>query len=183
MPNEGISAQAYARAVFDDLGADAVTVSPYLGGDSLEPFLAYPDRGVFVLVKTSNPGGGEFQDARLADGQPLYLHVARQALGWPRQASLGLVVGATYPSEVAAVRQLAPDVPILLPGIGAQAGDLEGSVQAGADAQGGNLLVSASRSIMFASSSSDWQAAARAEADRVRRAINAARPRSATLDG
>ena len=167
--------QAYARALFDELGADAVTVNPYLGPDSLGPFLDYADRGVFVLCKTSNPGSGALQDLVQADGEPLFVHVARQALSWDRHGTVGFVVGATYPRDVARVRAVAPDAPILLPGIGAQAGELERSVQAGVDATGGGLLVSASRSVLYASRGTDWASAARQEADRLRRAINAAR--------
>jgi len=165
--------QAYARAIFDDLGADAVTLSPYLGGDALAPFLDYPERGVFVLCKTSNPGAGEIQDLPV-DGEPLFVHVARRALAWDRHGTVGLVVGATYPSDVAAVRQVAPSAPILLPGVGAQAGDLAASVQAGVAAAGGGVIVNASRSVLYASSGADWQAAARAEAERLRDAINRA---------
>ncbi|MDQ6675123.1 MAG: orotidine-5'-phosphate decarboxylase [Chloroflexota bacterium] len=171
---------AYARAIFDDLDADAVTVSPYLGGDSLAPFFSYPDRGVFVLCKTSNPGAGEMQDLLVEGDQPLFLHVARRAVTWDKHGTLGLVVGATYPADVAAVRQIAPHAPILLPGVGAQAGDLERSVRAGVDADGAGVLVNASRTILYASSGSDWQLAARAEATRLRAAINAARMPSAT---
>src|SRR5215211_3265259 len=111
--------QAYARALFDELHADAVTVNPYLGGDSLEPFFAYPDRGVFVLCKTSNPGAGEIQDLLVDGSERLFLRVARCATSWDKHGTLGLVVGATYPADVAAVRQLAPRAPILLPGVGA----------------------------------------------------------------
>src|SRR5262249_41856279 len=133
---------AYARAVFDELGADAVTVNPYLGGDSLEPFFDYPERGVFVVCKTSNPGAGEIQDL-LIDGQPLYMHVARRALAWDKHGTLGLVVGATYPADVASVRAIALTTPILLPGVGAQSGDLNASVRAG----GERTIVNASRTI------------------------------------
>ncbi|MBV9582304.1 MAG: orotidine-5'-phosphate decarboxylase [Chloroflexi bacterium] len=171
--------RAYARAIFDELGADAVTVNPYMGGDSVAPFFDYADRGVFVLCKTSNPGAGELQDL-VIDGQPLFLHVVRRAVTWDRHATLGLVVGATYPSDVAAVRALAPDAPILLPGVGAQAGDLERSVQAALDERGGGTLVNASRSVLYASRGSDWQTAARVEALRLREAINAARTSGAT---
>jgi orotidine-5'-phosphate decarboxylase len=166
--------RAYARALFDELGADAVTVNPYLGGAALEPFFAYPDRGVFVVCKTSNPGAGEFQDLRV-DGEPLFLSVARRAQTWDAHGTLGLVVGATYPADVAAVRAVAPRVPILLPGVGAQAGDLAASVRAGVDARGGRALVNASRSILYASSAADWQTAARTEAESLRAAIDAAR--------
>ena len=170
----------YARAVFDELDADAVTVNPYLGGDSLEPFFDYPDRGVFVLCKTSNPGAGEIQDLVLSDGQPLFVNVARRAMSWDRHGTLGLVVGATYPKDVALVRAAASDAPILLPGVGAQAGELEPSVRAALDVAGGGAIVNASRSVLYASRGSDWQAAARAEALRLRAAINAARTESAT---
>src|SRR4051794_28865415 len=107
------TARAYARALFEDLDADAVTVNPYLGGDSLEPFFAYADRGVFVLCKTSNPGSGELQDLPVGDsGEPLFVHVARQATTWDQHGTLGLVVGATYPSDAARVRAVAPRAPI-----------------------------------------------------------------------
>jgi orotidine-5'-phosphate decarboxylase len=166
--------RAYARAIFDELGADAVTVNPYLGGDALEPFFDYPDRGVFVLCKTSNPGAVEMQDL-LVEGEPLFRYVARRALGWDRHGTLGLVVGATYPSDVASVRAVAPRVPILLPGVGAQSGDLSGAVRAGVDAAGERAIVNASRTILYASTGADWQAAARAEAERLRGAIDVAR--------
>jgi orotidine-5'-phosphate decarboxylase len=178
----GSTATAYARALFDELGADAVTVSPYLGGDALEPFFAYPDRGVFVLCKTSNPGSGELQDMPLADGEPLYMHVARRAQTWDQHGTLGLVVGATYPAEVANVRRVAPAVPFLLPGVGSQAGDLEGAVRAAIDEDGLGALVNASRSITYAGGGADWQSAARTEAERLRLAINAARRQTATVE-
>ncbi len=171
--------RAYARAIFEELNADAVTVNPYMGGDSLEPFFDYPDRGVFVLCKTSNPGAGEIQDL-MVEGEPLFLRVARRAQTWDLHGTLGLVVGATYPTDVQAVRRVAPDVPILLPGVGAQAGDLERSVQAALDSERGGALVNASRSVLYASRSADWQQAARAEAERVRLAINSARGAGAT---
>jgi orotidine-5'-phosphate decarboxylase len=169
---------AYARAIYDDLGADAVTVSPYLGGDALAPFLERADRGVFVLCKTSNPGAGEIQDLEV-HGSPLFVHVARRALEWDQHGTVGFVVGATYPADVAAVRQLAPDRPILLPGVGAQAGDLEASVRAGVDDNGARAIVNASRTILYASRAADWQSAARDEAERLRQAINAARLKAA----
>ena len=172
--------RAYARAIFEELDADAVTVSPYLGGDSLEPFFAYRDRGVFVLCKTSNPGAVEMQDLIVEGSEPLFVHVARRALTWDTYGTLGLVVGATYPADVAAVRQIAPRVPILLPGVGAQAGDLERSVQAGVDADSAGAIVNASRTILYASARGDWQAAARAEAEKLRAAINTARAGAAT---
>jgi orotidine-5'-phosphate decarboxylase len=175
--------RAYARAIFDDLDADAVTVNPYLGGDSLAPFFEHHDRGVFVLCKTSNPGAGEIQDLAVAGpsgAEPLFLSVARHAVSWAGQGTLGLVVGATYPSDVAAVRAIAPDVPILLPGVGAQAGDLEQSVRAAVDRSGGGAIVNVSRSLLYGSNGPDWQTAARAEGERVRSAINAARAAATT---
>ncbi len=169
------TAEAYATACFDVLGADAVTVSPYLGGDSVRPFLARPDRAAIVLCRTSNPGAPELQDV-LVDGEPLYLRVADLVQEWSApHGNAGLVVGATYPGELEAVRARCPELPILLPGIGAQGGDLEASVQAGLDAEGGGIMVSASRSVIFASSGGDFAAAARAEAERLRAAIEAAR--------
>jgi orotidine-5'-phosphate decarboxylase len=177
------TARAYARALFEELDADAVTVNPYLGGDSLEPFFAYPDRGVFVLCKTSNPGSGELQDLPLASGEPLFVHVARQATSWDQHGTLGLVVGATYPADIARVRAVAPTVPILVPGVGAQAGELESSVRAALDANGAGALVSASRSVLYAGRDADWQAASRGEAMRLREAINAARSGAATSAG
>ncbi len=175
----GNTSRGYARAVFDDLGADAVTVNPYLGGDSLAPFFAYADKGVFVLCKTSNPGSGEIQDlpVRQADGteEALYRVVARRALEWGKVGTVGYVVGATYPQQVADIRRIGPRVPILLPGVGAQAGDLVAAVRAGVDEQGERAIVNASRSILYASSGSDWRDAARRQTEALRDAINAAR--------
>ena len=170
--------RAYARALFDDLGADAVTVNPYLGGDSLAPFLAYPDRGVFVLCKTSNPGAGEIQDLRVDGDEPLFINIARRAQEWDQHGTVGLVVGATYPRDIAAVRQVAPDVPLLIPGVGAQAGDLAAAVQAA----GEPAIINASRSVLYAASdgTTDWQARSRAEAARLRETIELARTRTAT---
>src|SRR5262249_46361089 len=172
--------QAYARAIFDELDADAVTVNPYLGGDSLAPFFAYADRGVFVLCKTSNRGAAEIQDLLVEGVEPLYLRIARKAAAWDRHGTLGLVVGATYPDDVRAVRHAVPSAPILLPGVGAQAGDLEQSVRAGVDADGGGAIVNASRTILYASIDSDWPIAARREAERLRAAIELARATGAT---
>lgn len=130
-------------------------------------------------MQDEQSGAGELQDL-IVDGEPLFLHVVRRAVAWDKRATLGLVVGATYPSDVAAVRELAPDAPILLPGVGAQAGDLERSVQAALDSQDGGALVNASRSVLYASRGPDWQTAAHAEASRVREAINTARASRAT---
>ena len=154
-----------------------VTVSPYVGGDALAPFFARPDRAAFVLCKTSNPGSGDLQDVtarRVASRSSLRIAARIREWGAAR-GNVGAVVGATYPAQMAAIRAALPDAPILVPGIGAQGGDLEGSVRAGMDARGAGLLISASRSVLYASSGDDYADAARAEASRLRDAINAAR--------
>lgn len=145
----GDTAKLYAREAFERYGADAVTVSPYMGFDTIEPYLAYADRGVFALCRTSNPGGDDLQMRRLADvdGQPrLFEHLARRAAAYPH-GQLGLVVGATYPAELARVRELAPNAPLLVPGVGAQGGDAAATVKANA---GGPMLVNSSRAILYA---------------------------------
>ena len=163
----GSTNQGYADHAFDELGADAVTVHPYLGQEALGPFLARPDKGTIVLVRTSNPGGGEFQDLTVA-GEPLYRVVARRVAGhWNGNGNCAVVVGATYPDELAAVRAIVGDLPILIPGIGAQGGDLRRTVEAGRDARGRGMIISASRSILYASRGDDFAAAARAEAERL----------------
>ncbi len=174
----GSTARAYAVGVFDALGFDAVTVNPYLGEDALEPFLARPDRGVFVLCKTSNPGSGDLQNLPVMDDgapAPLHLAVARRIARWDaaHPATVGLVVGATYPAELRAIRRVCPTQPILLPGIGAQAGEIEATVRAGIDARGGGLVVTASRAILYAGD--DWVQRTRDAALALRTAIDAAR--------
>ncbi len=175
----GSTAAAYARGVFDVWGFDAVTANPYLGGDALAPFLAAPGRGVFILCRTSNPGARDLQDVPIGNGQtqPLYLTVADRVRGWATDAAAdaGLVVGATYPDELREVRRRCPDLPILLPGVGAQGGDLEAAVRAGIDREGRGLLVSSSRAVIYAGADADFAAAARAAAQTLRDAINAAR--------
>jgi orotidine-5'-phosphate decarboxylase len=174
----GTSAERYAAALFEVLGCDAATVNPYIGFDAVEPFLAYEDRGVFVLCKTSNPGAADFQDLLCeVDGarRPLYEHVARAAVSWNRRGNVGLVVGATQPGAFQTVRAIAPDLPLLVPGVGAQGGDLAVAVRGGVDARGEGLLVASSRAILYASSGEDWQAAARAAALELRDAINGLR--------
>ncbi len=177
----GSTAEAYASAGFDYFGADAMTVNPYLGADSVAPFLARPDRTAFVLCRTSNPSAPDMQDLSTTrdgqeDVQPLYMRVADLANEWNQpHGNVGLVVGATYPDELAQIRARCPDLPILLPGIGAQGGDLEGSVARGLDAQGGGLMLSASRSVLYASDGDDFARAARDAALELREAINAAR--------
>ncbi len=170
------TAVAYARAAFDLIGADAITLSPYLGMDALVPFLEYEERGCFVLCRTSNPGGADVQSLKLADGRPLFLEIARQARdNWNGRNNVGLVVGATYPEEARAVRELCPTLPLLVPGIGAQAGDLAAAVAATVDTAGEMAIINVSRSILYADAGAGFAEAARAEALRLRAAINAAR--------
>jgi orotidine-5'-phosphate decarboxylase len=171
----GATAAQYAREAFERYGADALTVNPYMGFDSIQPYLEYAGRGVIVLCRTSNPGGSDLQFLDVG-GEPLYQHLARRcALDWNSSGQLGLVVGATYPAEVAKVRALAPDLPLLVPGIGAQGGDLPGTVSGGQDARGQGLIINSSRAIVYASAGEDFAEAARAGALRTRDAINQAR--------
>lgn len=165
----------YVRSAFEDLGADAITVHPYLGREALQPFLDAEDKLVFVLARTSNPGAGEFQDL-LVDGVPLYRRVAKAvATSWNDAGNCGLVVGATYPEEMAQVRaDVPPGMPILIPGIGAQGGDLDSVVKAQREVGSSSFLINASRSIIFASDGADFAAAAHAEAQRLDEAIRAA---------
>jgi orotidine-5'-phosphate decarboxylase len=174
----GSTAASYARGFFDEWRFDAVTVNPFLGEDSLAPFLAYPDRGVLVLCKTSNPGSGEWQDLVVGDErEPLYLKLAERIARWDEDypASVGLVVGATYPEQVASIRQRCPELTILLPGIGAQAGDLEAAVSSGLDAGGGGLIVTSSRGIIYAGSGPDFAERGREAAEKLRASVNAVR--------
>ena len=170
---------AYARGYFDEWGFDAVTVNPYQGEDSLTPFFNYAGKGVIVLCKTSNAGGAELQDQLIGHDprEAVYLKMADRIQSWSERypATIGLVAGATYPSHLAEIRRRCPELPILLPGIGAQAGDLEGSVRAGLDVHGGALLASASRSILYAGAGVDFATKSRAEAERLRNQINAIR--------
>ncbi len=146
----GNTNEAYVKATFDDLGVDAVTVHPYLGKESLEPFLNRKDKGIIVLVKTSNPGAGEFQDLQI-DGKPLYQVVAeRVANEWNKNNNCAVVVGATYPEELKKVREIVGDIPILVPGIGAQGGDLQNTLKNGLNSKKQGLIISSSRGIIFA---------------------------------
>jgi orotidine-5'-phosphate decarboxylase len=164
----------YAEAAFNVLGAAAITVSPFLGRDSVEAFSSHVDRGVFVLCRTSNPGAKDIQDL-VVDGRPLYLEVARRCVEWDIHSNLGLVTGATWPAELAAIRAEAPDLPLLIPGVGFQGGDLAASATAAAGEGGGGLFVmSASRSIMNASKEIDFAHAAEEAALRLRDQIAAA---------
>jgi orotidine-5'-phosphate decarboxylase len=176
----GSTAEAYAKALYEVWGFDVVTVSPLLGPDTLQPFLAYQDRGVFALCKTSNPGSGAFQDLPVSrDGttMPLYEAIAREMVGLDQQHSgqIGLVTGATYPEQLGAVRQVAPRLPFLVPGIGAQQGDVHAVVAAGLDADGAGIVVNASRGVIYASNGADWQMAAREAAIALHDQLEAAR--------
>ncbi len=174
------SARAYARFAFETLGADAVTVNPYLGPDSLAPFLEAAGRAIFLLTHTSNPGSGELQDALVASGsleplpEPLYLKVAHDAGQLKGKGQVGLVVGATFPDQLQEVRAANPDSLFLVPGIGAQGGSLEAAVQFGRTAAGIGPLINVSRPILYASAGDDYASAARAATIKWRDEIRAA---------
>ena len=176
----GSTAEQYAREVFERYRADAVTLSPFLGLDSLEPWMKYDGKGLFLLCRTSNPGGSDLQAQRLASGDLLYEHVARLAQGpWNRGGQLGLVVGATFPAELERVRTLAPTLPLLIPGVGAQGGDAAATVRAAWRREGGRttgpIVVSSSRAVLYAGAGPDFAAAARKVARATRDALNVAR--------
>jgi orotidine-5'-phosphate decarboxylase len=178
----GSTAEQYAKEAFERYGADAVTLSPFMGFDSVQPYLKYHGKGAFLLCRTSNPGGDDLQNQRLAsvEGQPLmYEHIAKLAQGpWNLNGQLGLVVGATYPAEIERVRSLAPTLPLLIPGVGAQGGDAVATIKAGyRQSQGattGAVIVNSSRAILYASSGDDFAEAARQEAMRTRDVLKAA---------
>ncbi|MEO8859357.1 MAG: orotidine-5'-phosphate decarboxylase [Burkholderiaceae bacterium] len=179
----GSTAEQYAIEAFERYGADAVTLSPFMGFDSVQPYLKRADKGAFLLCRTSNSGGDDLQNRRLADvaGTPLlYEHLASLAQGpWNTNEQLGLVVGATYPAEIARVRALAPTLPLLIPGVGAQGGDAVATVRAGWKGQDGHtvapIVVNASRSILYASQEADFASAARVQARHTRDELQAAR--------
>jgi orotidine-5'-phosphate decarboxylase len=174
----GNTSAAYARAIFDMLGADAMTVNCYGGGDSIEPFLEREDRGVLVWCRSSNHGAGDLQDMEVefrGRKMPLWQSVALQARDWNSRGNVGLVMGATYPAQLAQARALCPELPILVPGVGAQEGDLAESVRAGIDATGAGIMVSSSRGVLYASRGLDFAKAARAAAEKLRDEINRSR--------
>ncbi len=166
----GNTARMYARAMFDELGGDALTVNPYLGSDSLSPFIENPDKGIYLLCLTSNSGASDFQLFPPAD--PLYLRVARRAAEWNKNKNIGLVVGATHPQQLASVREAAPALPFLIPGVGAQGGSLADAVRYGTD--GGKIpsLVNLSRSVLYASSGPDYKECAEAELKKMKAEID-----------
>ena len=168
----GSTAEQYAIEAFERFQADAVTVNPYLGRDSVEPYLAYPEKGVILLCRTSNAGGSDLQFLDVG-GEKLYERVARLAAEqWNTTGQIGLVVGATFPAEIARVRAIVGDMPLLVPGIGAQGGDIEATVKAGRTAQGSGLMINSSRAILYAGKEEDFAAAARRVALETRDAIN-----------
>ena len=170
----GSTAEQYAREAFVRYQADAVTLSPFMGFDSIEPYLSYGDKGLILLCRTSNAGGSDLQAQRLATGDLLYEHIAKLAAGaWNTTGQLGLVVGATFPAELARVRELAPTLPLLVPGVGAQGGDAAATVRAAARAEG-PLMVNSSRAVLYASAGDDFAQAARGAALQTRQALNAA---------
>ncbi len=180
----GATAEQYAKEAFERYGADAVTLSPFMGFDSVQPYLKYEGKGAFLLCRTSNPGGDDLQNQRLASvpGQPLlYEHIASLAQGpWNENGQLGLVVGATYPAEIERVRALAPTLPLLIPGVGAQGGDAAATVRAGWRGQPGGattgpIAVNSSRAILYASAGEGFAEAARREARKTRDLLQAAR--------
>jgi orotidine-5'-phosphate decarboxylase len=177
----GNTARNYAAAMFDVYGCDAVTVNPYLGYDSVAPFLVYEEKAIFFICRTSNPSASDFQDLLVSEEygekRPLYEVVAQRVQLWNRFGNCGLVVGATYPRELNAIRSICPDMPLLIPGVGAQGGNLEASVLAGVDESGEKALISVSRAILYASEGDNYAVSAANEARKLRNRINEARIR------
>lgn len=171
----GSTAEHYAREAFERFKADCVTLSPFMGFDTIKPYLAYEDKGAFILCRTSNKGGDDLQMLTI-DGERLFERLARMvASDWNTNGQLGLVIGATYPSEMASVRRLAPHLPLLVPGIGAQGGDINATVKAGMSPLGTGMVINSGRAIIYASHGEDFAQAARQAAIETRDAINAAR--------
>ena len=169
----GATGDQYAREAFEIYQADAVTVSPFMGSDSVTPFTQYQDKGVIILCRTSNAGGGDFQDLEVGSGTKLYQHIARVvAEKWNGNGNCSLVVGATVPAELADVRRIVGDMPLLVPGIGAQGGDIEATVKAGKSLNGTGLMINSARAILYASAGDDFALAARKVAKATRDAIN-----------
>lgn len=171
----GNTAERYAHMAYCEVGADAVTVNPYMGFDTVEPFLAHPDRCAFLVCLSSNPGSADLQRL-LVDARPLYRIVAEKAVAWNRRGPCGLVMGATHADELKEIRRVAPDLPLLIPGVGAQGGDLQAVARHGTDAKGELAIVSASRSVLYASGREDFAEAARRETERLRAELNRHRP-------
>ncbi|MBL7119993.1 MAG: orotidine-5'-phosphate decarboxylase [Dehalococcoidia bacterium] len=180
----GNTARAYAKALFETLGFDAATVNPYLGYDSIEPFINYREKAVFILCRTSNVGALDFQALTCwprgpdSKQEPLFKLVAQKAKEWNKYNNIGLVVGATFPEELKEIRQLCPEMTLLIPGIGVQGGDLDSAVRYGVDAEGKKAIFNSSRQILYASKGSDFAQAARRAADELRCRINSLLPGS-----
>jgi orotidine-5'-phosphate decarboxylase len=175
----GNTAKNYAASIFETYGFDAVTVNPYLGHDSVAPFLAYREKGVILLCRTSNPGARDFQDLFVQENagpaRPLYEVIARRVQTWNEAGNCSLVVGATYPQEMRVIRELCPDLPILVPGIGTQGGDVATIVPLAIDAQGERAMISVSRAILYADAGAGYAIAAADVARTLRDAINQVR--------
>ena len=174
----GNSARFYADAIFNEYGFDAVTVNGYGGRDAVQPFLDYDERGVFVWCRSSNDGAEDIQDLELSDGRPLYLALAEKVGTWNEHGNAGLVLGATWPEQIEPVREACPDMLFLVPGVGAQAGDLEATVEAAMNDSGGGFIVNASRGVLYAGRGDDYAEAARNEALKIRGRINVMREAS-----
>jgi orotidine-5'-phosphate decarboxylase len=179
----GNTARAYARALFDELGVDAATVNPYLGGDAVEPFLEREEKAVFVLCRTSNPGARDLQDLSVSapdggEARPLFEVVAEMARRWNSRGNVGLVVGATYPEELGRVRRLCPEMTFLVPGVGAQGGDVAAVMRNGLDKGGRGLIINVSRQVLYASREKDFAVAAAGAARRLRDEIARERERA-----
>jgi orotidine-5'-phosphate decarboxylase len=178
----GSTAVLYAREAFVRYDADAVTVNPYLGPEGLAPFLAWRDRGVVVLCRTSNPESAWLQDSRSGENEPAYLRIARAAPAWNTAGNVMLVAGATYPEELAQIRRAAPDIPLLVPGVGAQGGSLADVIAAGRDRSGRGLVINVSRSVLQASRAADYAVAARAAVERLNAEVEATARRIERID-
>ncbi len=172
----GNTAEQYAKIIFDDWGFDAATVSPYMGKDSIEPFIQSEKQCAFLLALTSNPGAKDFQYLDVK-GRPLYEHVVAKATRWNKSKNIGLVVGATHPSELKRIRTMAPDMPLLIPGIGTQKGDIESTIRYGCDKNGELAIINISRAIIYASSDKNFSVKARDVASNYRNQFNEYRER------
>ena len=167
----GNTARMYAKTIFEDLGADATTVNAYMGEDAISPFLEYENKCAFILCLTSNKGAQDFQ-LSLVDGKPLYQLVVEKTLSWNKKGNCGLVVGATYPEQLRKIREIAKSLPILIPGIGAQSGEVESTIKFGTDEKGERAIINSSRGIIYASQKEDFAEAARDQALKLRDKIN-----------
>ena len=168
----GATAKMYAIEAFERYQADAVTVNPYMGGDTLEPFLEYKDRGVIILCRTSNPGSGDLQQLSVDGASIAHIVAAKAAQEWNENENIALVVGATYPEEIRSIRKIVGDMPLLIPGVGAQGGDLTAVLNNGLTSSGSGLMINASRSIIHASSEHDFAHQAALVAEKLYKQIN-----------